>query len=135
MTIRVYVDMTADLFHYGHMEFLKKARAQGDYILVGIHSDDTVASHKRAPILTMDERIASVNGCRFVDEVLPNAPWCMDRRWIEKHSIDLVVHGNDYSEEQFKKTHSVPMEMGILRVVPYTPGISTTEIIRRMTAL
>ena len=135
MTIRVYVDMTADLFHYGHMEFLKKARAQGDYILVGVHSDDTVAYYKRAPILTMDERIASVNGCRFVDEVLPNAPWCMDSRWIEKHSIDLVVHGNDYSEEQLKKTHSVPMEMGILRIVPYTPGISTTEIIHRITAL
>ena len=132
---RVYVDMVADLFHYGHVAFLKKARSQGDYLLVGIHADDAVASQKRSPILTMDERVASVIGCRFADEVLPNAPWRIDRRWIEKHSIDLVVHGDDYSEEQLKKTHSVPMEMGIFRTVPYTQGISTTEIIRRVIAL
>ena len=69
--IRVYVDMVADLFHYGHVEFLKQARALGDYLLVGVHSDDVVAAHKRKPILTMQERVASVAGCRYVDEVLP----------------------------------------------------------------
>ncbi len=132
--IRVYADMVADLFHYGHMEFLEKARSLGDYLLVGIHADDAVASQKRSPILTMDERVASVIGCRYADEVLPNAPWRIDRKWIEKHSIDLVVHGDDYSEEQLKETHSVPIEMGILRTVPYTLGISTTEIIRRIIA-
>ena len=132
---RVYVDMVADLFHYGHVEFLRKARSLGDYLLVGIHADDAVTSQKRSPILTMDERVASVNGCRYADEVLPNAPWRIERKWIEKHSIDLVVHGDDYSEDQLKETHSVPMEMGIFRTVPYTPGISTTEIIRRIIAL
>lgn len=132
--IRVYVDMVADLFHYGHMAFLKKARSQGDYLLVGIHADDIAASRKRSPILTMDERVESIRGCRYADEVLPDAPWRIDREWIEKHSIDLVVHGDDYSEAQLKETHSVPIEMGIFRTVPYTPGISTTELIRRVIA-
>lgn len=132
--IRVYVDMVADLFHYGHMAFLKKARSQGDYLLVGIHADDITASRKRGPILTMDERVESIRGCRYADEVLPDAPWRIDREWIKKHSIDLVVHGDDYSEEQLKETHSVPIEMGIFRTVPYTPGISTTELIRRVIA-
>ncbi len=58
--IRVYADMVADLFHYGHVEFLKKARALGDYLLVGIHGDDVLVSYKRRPILTMEERVASV---------------------------------------------------------------------------
>ena len=71
--IRIYVDMVADLFHYGHVEFLKKARSLGDYLLVGIHADDAVASYKRTPILTMDERMACINGCRFVDEVVRRA--------------------------------------------------------------
>ncbi len=128
---RVYVDMAADLFHYGHVEFLKRAKALGDYLLVGINSDATVRANKRLPILNMEERIASVAGCRYVDEVVPDAPWVTDAAWIEKHRIDLVVHGDDYSEEQLQKTHAVPMEMGIFRTVPYTPGISTTEIIRR----
>ncbi len=129
--IRVYVDMSADLFHYGHIEFVRQARALGDYLLVGVHSDEILIEHKRKPILTMDERVASVAGCRYVDEVLPDAPWVTDREWIEKHSIDLVAHGSDYSREALNSTHSAPIEMGIFRTVAYTPGISTTEIIRR----
>lgn len=128
---RVYVDMVADLFHYGHVEFLKQAHAFGDHLLVGISSDETVQANKRSPILTMEERVASVAGCRYVDEVVPNAPWVIDAAWIKKHMIDLVVHGDDYSQEQLEHIYSVPIAMGIFRTVPYTPAISTTEIIRR----
>ena len=129
--IRVYADMVADLFHYGHMRFLKRARALGDYLLVGICSDNVLVPYKRRPILTMEERVASVAGCRYVDEVLPNAPLMVDRAWIEKYDIDLVVHGDDYSQEQQEYYYKVPIEMGIFRTVAYTQGISTTEIIRR----
>ena len=128
---RVYVDMVADLFHYGHVEFLKQAHAFGDHLLVGICSDETARANKRSPILSMEERVASVAGCRYVDEVVPDAPWIMDSAWIEKHKIDLVVHGDDYAQEQIEHIYSVPISMGIFRTVPYTPTISTTEIIRR----
>ena len=128
---RVYVDMVADLFHYGHVEFLKQAHAFGDHLLVGIHSDEAVRANKRDPILSMEERVASVAGCRYVDEVVPDAPWVMDAAWIEEHKIDLVVHGDDYSQEQLEHMFSVPISMGIFRTVTYTPTISTTQIIRR----
>ena len=131
---RVYVDMVADLFHYGHVELLRQARALGDYLLVGVHADDLVLAHKRKPILTMEERVACVAGCRHVDEVLPNAPWLTGRDWIEEHNIHLVVHGSDYSQEDLNGTHAIPIEMGILRIVDYTAKISTTEIIRRVLA-
>ena len=123
--------MVADLFHYGHVEFLKKASAFGDHLLVGVCSDKAVQANKRNPIFTMEERVASVAGCRYVDEVVPDAPWIMDAAWIEKHQIDLVVHGDDYSQEQIEHIYNVPISMGIFRTVPYTPSISTTEIIRR----
>ena len=129
--IRVFTDMTADLFHYGHVEFLKQARAMGDYVLVGIHSDDVLEAHKRKPILTMKERVASVAGCRWVDEVIPNCPWRFDPAWIEKYGIDLVVHGGDYSQEQIEYYYPAPLELGIYRTIPYSMGISTTDIIRR----
>ena len=129
--VRVYVDMVADLFHHGHVELLKQASALGDYLLVGIHGDDVVLAHKRNTILTMEERVACVAGCRYVDQVLPNAPWITDRSWIAKHNINLVVHGSDYSQEDLNETHSDAIDMGILRIVVYTPGISTTDIIRR----
>ncbi len=124
--------MVADLFHYGHVAFLKQARALGDYLVVGIHADDVAETNKRTPILTMEERIASVAGCQWVDEVLPNAPWIIDRAWIDEHDINLVVHGDDYTREQLEYSHKVPCDMGILRTVPYTGGVSTTEIIRRV---
>ena len=130
---RVYVDMVADLFHFGHVEFLKKARALGDYLLVGIHADDIVASYKKGrPILSMEERVNSVAGCRYVDEVVANAPLTVDRSWIDLHDIHLVVHGDDSSQEQLDYMYKVPMGMGIFCTVPYTAGISTTEIIRRI---
>ena len=99
--------------------------------MVGVHADDELIAHKRKPILTMEERVACVAGCRYVDEVLPNAPWITGRDWIEKHNINLVAHGSDYSVEDLNNTHSVPIGMGIFRTVPYTSGISTTEIVRR----
>ena len=123
--------MVADLFYYGHVEFLKKASAFGDHLLVGISSDEAARANKRDPILNMEERAASVAGCRYVDEVVSDAPWIMDAAWIEKHKIDLVVHGDDYDQEQIDHIYSVPIAMGIFRTVPYTPAISTTEIIRR----
>lgn len=129
--IRVFTDMTADLFHYGHVEFLKQARALGDYVLVGVHSDVVLEAHKRKPVLTMEERVTSVAGCRWVDEVIPNAPWKFDPAWIEKYGIDLVVHGDDYSQELLEYFYEVPLELGIFRTIPYTPGISATDIIRR----
>jgi cytidyltransferase-like protein len=123
--------MVADLFHYGHVEFLKKASEFGNHLIVGIQSDEAVQANKRNPILSMEERAASVAGCRYVHEVVSDAPWIMDAVWIEKHKIDVVVHGDDYSAEQIEHIYKVPISLGMFRTVPYTPTISTTEIIRR----
>ena len=129
--IRVYADMVADLFHHGHIEFLKQVSAMGNHVLIGIHDDDVVGGYKRKTILTMEERVSSVAGCRYVDEVFPNAPLQVTSEWIDKHDIHLVVHGDDISDEGLKYMYEVPISMGIYRTVPYTKGISTTEIIRR----
>lgn len=128
---RVYVDMVADIFHFGHVAFLKKASAFGDELIVGIMSDAEVRANKRVPIMTMAERAATVAGCRYVDEVIADAPWIMDEAFVERHRIDLVLHGDDYTREEMDLVFAVPIAMGILRTVPYTSAISTTEIIRR----
>ena len=59
MTI-VYVDMCADLFHYGHVRILKNAKSLGNILVVGIHSNETIESYKRTPIMSMEERIELV---------------------------------------------------------------------------
>ena len=124
--------MTADLFHFGHVNFLKQASEIGDYLIVGIHSDETVQNYKRSPIMTMEERISVVASCRYVDEVIPNAPLIIDLKWIKKHNIHLVVHGDDFSEDLLQLCYKIPIEMGIFKKVPYTPGISTTDIMNRL---
>jgi cytidyltransferase-like protein len=129
---RVYADMVADLFHHGHVEFLRQARELGDELLVGIHSDDDVASYKEPPVMTMDERVAVVRGCRYVDEVVPNAPLQVTREWVDRHGIDVVVHGDDFDHDRLMQMYGEPAEMGILRTVPYTRGISTSELRRRL---
>lgn len=126
--------MVADLFHYGHVNFLRAAREQGDYLKVGIHSDEVARNYKRIPILSMEERIAAVAGCRYVDEVIGDAPLSVSREWIDLHDIDLVVHGDDFNDELYQLFYRDPIDMGIFRTVKYTAGISTSEIIARCRA-
>lgn len=131
---RVYADVVADLFHYGHVEFLRRARELGDTLVVGVHSDATVESYKRAPVMTMDERVRVVEACRYVDEVLPDAPLEVSADWISRHRIDLVVHGDDLDEGATTLMYRIPRELGILRTIPYTEGISSRDILRRLQA-
>jgi ethanolamine-phosphate cytidylyltransferase/choline-phosphate cytidylyltransferase len=130
--VRVYADMVADLFHYGHADFLRRARELGDELVVGVHSDTTAASYKRRPVMTMEERVRVVQACRWVDNVLPDAPLATTRSWITRHGIDLVVHGDDLDRDQLNLMYRAPLELGILRTIPHTPGISTTEVLRRL---
>lgn len=130
--VRVYADIVGDLFHYGHVEYLKKAKEMGDILIVGVHGDEEVESYKRRPIMTLKERIRSVEACHFVDEILPNAPLHITADWICDHNIDIVVHGDDINQSTMYAFYGVPIEMGIFHLVPYTKGISTTNIIQRI---
>lgn len=131
---RVYVDMVADLFHWGHVELMRQARKLGDELVVGVHSDATAASYKRTPITTMEERVRVVEGCRYADEVIPDAPLVVDREWLRRHRIDLVVHGDDMDDRMADLMYAAPRDLGILRTVPYTAGISTADLLARVAA-
>ena len=92
---RVYVDMVGDLFHAGHVALLRAARALGDELVVGVLSDETATAYKRRPIMTLDERVAVIEACRHVDEVIADAPDRLTHEFLEEHQLDLVVHGDD----------------------------------------
>jgi len=126
---RVYADMVGDLFHLGHINMLKQAREYGDYLIVGIHSDKTVESYKRKPILSESERYEIVKNCKLVDEVITDAPLVITQDYIKENKIDVVVHGDDTA---FTENYKVPIDMGIMQYIKYTEGISTSEIIKRI---
>ena len=134
LRVRVYTDMVGDLFHWGHVAFLERARAMGTELLVGVHADDDVVEFKRRPIMRYEERLAVITACRHVDGIVPTAPLVVTDELIDANAIDIVVHGDDFSPEVLETVYHVPWRRGILQTVPYSRGISTTEIIARMLA-
>jgi glycerol-3-phosphate cytidylyltransferase-like family protein len=100
--------------------------------VVGIHSDATVEAYKRRPLMTADERVRVVEGCRYVDRVIPDAPLRISAEWLSLHQIDLIVHGDGLDQETMDLMYAVPSALGTVRTVPYTAGISTSEILARL---
>lgn len=129
--IRVYTDMAADMFHIGHLNLIRRAKAHGDYLIVGVHSDKDIAEYKRHPIISEEQRYEIVRSCQYVDEVLEGAPLIMTKDFIQRHEIDLIVRGDDITPELLEQQADA-IEMGIMRYVPRTKNVSTTSIIEKI---
>jgi len=132
--VRVYADMCGDLFHAGHVNLLRQARALGDELLAGVMSDADMAAYKHPPILSMAERMAVIGACRYVDRVVPNAPTRPTPEFLDALGVDIVCHGDDYSEAQIEDYYGAIRRTHRLVLVPYTAAISTTEIVARIKA-
>jgi cytidyltransferase-like protein len=129
---RVYVDMVGDLFHAGHVSLLREARRHGDWLVVGVLSDDTAASYKRRPIMTLAERVAVIESCRYVDEVIEDAPLQVTEQFLDEHGITTVVHGDDLSPEGAEFAYGPAAAAGKLTYVGRMGEISTTQLIQRV---
>ena len=112
---RIYVCVTGDLLHPGHLSFFEKAKSYGTSLVVGVCSDEEVSSYKRTPILNLAERSLMVSACRIVDEVISPAPAITTKVLIEKFEIDLVVATASYSEKTLEQYYGDPKSMGILK--------------------
>ncbi|XP_078438923.1 phosphorylethanolamine cytidylyltransferase 1 [Wolffia australiana] len=115
----VYIDGAFDLFHAGHVEILRMARKYGDFLLVGVHPDQTVREKKGTyPIMHLHERSLSVLACRYVDEVIIGAPWEVTKDMIMTFNISAVVHGS-VAEGSYhgEDPYAVPKGLGIFRFI------------------
>ncbi|RIA86788.1 hypothetical protein C1645_740595 [Glomus cerebriforme] len=134
----VYVDGTFDLFHVGHIEFLKRAKALGDYLLVGLHDDQTVNAIKGVnyPLMNLHERVLSVLACKYVDEVILGAPYSVDNNVLSKvYKVDIVAHGNTESLPDLngKDPYELPKALGIyVEIENPSAELTTAGIIDRI---
>ncbi len=120
---RVITYGTFDLFHIGHLNILKRARELGDYLVVGVSSDEFNAVKGKKCAYPYGHRSRIVEAIRFVDKVIPEHSWEQKEADIRENAIDIFVMGDDW-EGKFDNLRSL-CEVVYL---PRTPDISTTEI-------
>jgi ethanolamine-phosphate cytidylyltransferase len=134
----VYIDGAWDMFHVGHVETLKAARALGDFLIVGIHNDDMVNAHRGSnyPIMNLNERVLSVLGCRYVDDVLIDAPWEITREMIASLNISIVATGTLRDCAEPKRVHDkyyeMPKQLSLLKTVESQNSLTVEEIVERI---
>ncbi len=122
--MRVMVDMSVTILHHGHVRLLKRAKELGT-VVVGLTTDDEVFRRKGyVPELPFAARKEILESLRFVDEVVAT-PWLITDSILKKHSIDVLLHGSDNSND---------IDQSKLMVVPRTEGVSSWEIRERSVA-
>jgi len=114
---------TFDLFHYGHLKILERAKKAGDYLVVAVSSDEFNDIKGKKCAYPFKHRAEIVKAINYVDEVIREDRWEQKVDDIKTHNIDVFVMGNDW-----KGKFDDLSEYCEVIYLPRTPDISTTEI-------
>ncbi len=133
----LYTGGTFDLFHYGHVNFLKKCHSICDNVVVALNTDEFISQYKSRSILTYAEREESLLECKYVSKVVPNVFGQDSKPTILSVNPDIIAVGDDWCHKdyyaQMDFTQQWLDDRNITLIyVPYTKGISTTEIKARI---
>lgn len=128
MPKRIITYGTFDLFHYGHINVLKRARALGDFLAVGVSTDEFNTLKGKKSVHSYEERVSFLKELQCVDLIFPEENWIQKRADIIHHSIDLFVMGNDWAGV-FDEMLGDLCEIHILE---RTPDISSTLIKQKL---
>lgn len=116
---KMYTSGCFDIFHYGHLNILKKSKELCDHLIVGVSTDELIEKEKgKRPVIPFEERIKLVSAIKYVDEVIPQKD--KNKQFIvDEYSIDAISVGDDW-KGRFPKT-TCPVEY-----FPYTKSVSST---------
>ena len=126
---RVLTYGTYDLLHYGHINLLKRAKELGDYLIVGLSTDEFNEIKGKKAYHNYETRKLMLEAIRYVDLVIPEENWSQKIDDIKKYQVDLLVMGDDWSDSE--KFTSLK-EYCEIRFLPRTKGISTSKIKREL---
>jgi glycerol-3-phosphate cytidylyltransferase len=129
-----YTTGVFDLFHIGHLNVLKKAKAYCERLIVGVSTDELVSEYKkRKPVICFDERIEIVRAIRYVDEVYPQITMDKLKAW-EALRYDVLFHGDDWKGSLLYERYQSQLSAVGVQVVflPHTEGISSTRLAYRL---
>jgi glycerol-3-phosphate cytidylyltransferase len=125
-----YTTGVFDMFHVGHLNILRRAKEQCDYLIVGVSTDELCSNYKhKKPIVPYEERKAIVEAIKYVDEVVPQIDRDKYGAW-EKIRFDRMFVGDDWKGSPlFSELESRFKEVGVEIVYfPYTKGTSSTVL-------
>ncbi|XP_010529960.1 PREDICTED: ethanolamine-phosphate cytidylyltransferase-like isoform X2 [Tarenaya hassleriana] len=135
--VRVYMDGCFDMMHYGHCNALRQARALGDQLVVGVVSDEEIIANKGPPVTPLHERMIMVKAVKWVDEVIPDAPYAITedfmKRLFVEYQIDYIIHGDDPCVlPDGTDAYALAKKAGRYKQIKRTEGVSSTDIVGRM---
>ncbi len=128
---KVYAYVVADLLHIGHLRALQQAKALGDYLVVGVLTDEAVVAYKRQPVIPFEERMELLISLKCVDEVVRQDTLDPSENLKVLGDIDIVVHGDDWDENFPGAEYMRSVGKKVVRT-KYYKGQSTTVIIERI---
>eukprot|EP00887_Chlorella_sp_A99_P002972 scaffold24.g2972.t1 len=135
--VRVYADGIFDLFHFGHARALEQAKKTfpNTYLLVGVCNDADTHQYKGKTVMTEEERYESLRHCKWVDEVVRDAPWVITEEFLDDHDIDFVAHDAlPYADTsgQSDDVYGFVKKIGRFKETQRTEGVSTSDLILRI---
>ncbi|KAJ1760786.1 choline-phosphate cytidylyltransferase [Coemansia sp. RSA 2523] len=159
--VRLYCDGIYDLVHYGHMRALEQAKKSfpNVYLLVGMCNDEDTHTRKGKTVLTENERYESMRHCRWVDEIITDAPWIVTQEFMDEHEassdafaactcrqshiadhttnmlrrIDYVCHDDlPYASAESDDVYAFVKAQGRFLPTQRTDGVSTSDLITRI---
>ena len=122
-----YTTGVYDMFHIGHLNILRRAKEQCEYLIVGVSTDECVESYKHhSPIIPYEQRAAIVAAIKYVDEVVVYRDVDVD---IQKHDFDIFAKGPDQQHAGFQRAVAWCEANGKqVVIIPRTEGISSTML-------
>ena len=125
-----YTTGVYDMFHIGHLNILRKAKEQCDFLIVGVSTDELVQKEKnKTPIIPFEERVEILEAIRYVDKVVPQVNKDKIKAW-ETHQFDVMFVGDDWKNSKiFSEAEKILNTHGVEVVYfPYTKHISSTKL-------
>lgn len=135
MSKTVYLGMIADIMHPGLINIINEGAKYGD-VIIGLFTDKAIATHKRLPVLTYDQRKEVVENINGVSKVVPQDEWSYVSN-LKKIKPDYIIHGDDWKEGANKKIRQEVFKVmeelgGEVIEIPYTQGINSSKLAKEI---